>query len=326
MPGTARDVVLSLVVPVYNEEKAVPLFLERVVPILRRITEAFEILFVLDPCRDRTQAVIEEAIAREPRVRLLVMTRRWGQNACMIAGFEHCRGQACIITDVDLQDPPELMLDMVAKWREGYQVVYAQRRRRAGDPWPRRVVAFCGYWVINRISQVPIPRDTGDYRLLDRRVIEGLRQLQETHGFLRGLVPYVGYRQTLIQYDREERKAGASKYSAWVGSLRHGVDGLVAFSIQPLTLISILGAAVLGVSILLLVGYGCGRWSGGTGSAWCTPGTIIITGLSGLQLLALGVVGEYIGRIYEEARRRPKYMVAQRINFPEESDETRCGT
>ena len=211
-------VELSIVVPVYNEEDALPTFMQRIRPVLEGITQNYELIFCMDPGRDRTRDIIEAEIAKDPRIRLLVMTRRWGQNACMMAGIELCSGEACVIIDVDLQDPPEHIAEMHRKWKnEGFNVVYGQRRTRKGESASRRAVAYLGYWLINRISEVPIPRNTGDFRLIDRKAIEGLRQLKETHGFLRGLIPYVGYRQTAILVDRIERKAGESKYNAISG-------------------------------------------------------------------------------------------------------------
>lgn len=311
-----QDVELSVVVPVYNEEKTVPLFLDRVLPILRAITDRFELIFVLDPSRDQTEKVISDRIAEERRIRMLVMTRRWGQPACTLAGIEACRGKACVVIDVDLQDPPELITDMVAKWREGYDVVYAQRRSRQGETLPKRFVSWVGYWVINRISEVPIPRNTGDFRLMSRCVIDGLKELRETHGFLRGLVAYVGYRQTAILYDREQRTAGRSKYSQITGSMRIGLNGVVAFSSKPLTLATLLGFAAAASSLLLslfYIGQKIVRNEGmATGMA---PIILLVTFLGGVQLICLGIMGEYIGRIYEEVRQRPKYMIARKVNF-----------
>ncbi|OQA24713.1 MAG: hypothetical protein BWY59_02072 [Verrucomicrobia bacterium ADurb.Bin345] len=311
-----QDVELSVVVPVYNEERTVPLFLDRVLPILRAITDRFELIFVLDPSRDQTEKVISDRIAEERRIRMLVMTRRWGQPACTLAGIEACRGKACVVIDVDLQDPPELITDMVAKWREGYDVVYAQRRSRQGETLPKRFVSWVGYWVINRISEVPIPRNTGDFRLMSRCVIDGLKELRETHGFLRGLVAYVGYRQTAILYDREQRTAGRSKYSQITGSMRIGLNGVVAFSSKPLTLATLLGFAAAASSLLLslfYIGQKIVRNEGmATGMA---PIILLVTFLGGVQLICLGIMGEYIGRIYEEVRQRPKYMIARKVNF-----------
>ena len=317
--GQARATIeLSIVVPVYNEENALPIFMQRIRPVLESITQNYELIFCMDPGRDRTRDIIEAEIAKDPRIRLLTMTRRWGQNACMMAGIELCSGDACVIIDVDLQDPPEIIAEMYKKWKhEGYNVVYGQRRTRKGELASRRAVAWLGYWLINRISEVPIPRNTGDFRLIDRKVIEGLRQLRETHGFLRGLIPYVGYRQTTILFDREERKAGETKYNPVLGSLRHGWDGIVAFSIRPLSFVTAIGMVTAGLGFLMTLIY-IGRKLI-TGQAMLTglgPIMLLVTLLGGVQLICFGIMGEYIGRIYEEVRERPRYMIAERINFP----------
>ncbi len=314
------SVELSVVVPVYQEETTVPLFLSRIEPVIEKLTPDYEIVFSLDPGRDRTQEVIEEAIRRNPRIRLLVMTRRWGQPASTAAGIEACHGRACVVIDVDLQDPPELIADLYAKWKEGYDVVMAQRRSRKGETLPKRIVSYVGYWVINRISEVAIPRNTGDFRLISRRVIEDLRALKEVHGFLRGLVAYVGYRQTVVLYDRDERKAGRSKYSQITGSLRIGLNGVVAFSSKPLALATSLGFVTAVVTGLLALAYVAQKFFAGTQvGAGVSPIILLVAFLGAVQLICFGIMGEYIGRIYEEVRQRPKYLIGQRINFPEQT-------
>ena len=318
MSDTAQamaDIELSIVVPVYQEEQAVPVFLSRIQPVLERITEDYEIIFSMDPGRDRTGEVIEAAIRKDPRIRLLVMTRRWGQPAATLAGIEHCGGQACVVIDVDLQDPPELIAEMMAKWREGYEVVYAQRRTRDGETWHHLLRAKIGYRMINRISEVQIPCDTGDFRLIDRKVIEYLKSLPEIHGYLRGLVPYIGFRQTGILFDRKARTCGMSKYGRFVGDMRININGLVAFSNFPLQIAALAGLAFLVIAAAIAVVAGC-RWlalSVMPSAGWMLTAGLFFVG--GIQLMCAWITGEYVGRIYEEARRRPKYMVAKKINF-----------
>jgi glycosyltransferase involved in cell wall biosynthesis len=309
---------LSIVVPVYQEEATIPVFLKRMVPVLEAITPEYEIIFSMDPGKDRTDQVIADAIRENPRIRLLVMTRRWGQPAATMAGIEACTGKACVVIDVDLQDPPELIGELHKKWKEGYEVVFAQRRSRKGETLPKRIVSYVGYWVIDRISEVPIPRNTGDFRLIDRKVIEGLRQLRETHGFLRGLVAYVGYRQASVLYDRDARLAGQSKYNQITGSLRIGFNGIVAFSSKPLTVATTTGFVMAGLSLLAGILY-VGRKVilGEAMATGMAPVILLVSFLGGVQLICLGIMGEYIGRIYEEVRGRPKYMVARKVNFGE---------
>jgi polyisoprenyl-phosphate glycosyltransferase len=318
MKTSGPSVELSVVVPVYQEEQTLPAFFSRIRPVLEGITRDYELIFVVDPGRDRTEEILHAEAAKDPRVRALFMTRRWGQPACTAAGLEHSRGRAVVAIDVDLQDPPELIATMFAKWKEGYEVVMAQRTSRKGETIPKRVVSYVGYWIIDRIADVPIPRNTGDFRLMDRKVVDALGALRETHGFLRGLVSFVGYRQCTIPYDRDERKGGRSKYSQLTGSLRIGLNGIVAFSSKPLTLATVFGFACAGLSLLTgllyvlrLVILGRGMMTG------LAPIMLMVAFLGGVQLICFGIMGEYIGRIYEEVRQRPKYLVARKVNFPE---------
>ena len=311
-------VELSIVVPVFEEEKGIGLFLERIVPLLESVAPDYEIIFCVDPGRDRTEDVIKEAIARNQRIRMIVFTRRFGQPPATVAGIEACHGRACVVMDVDLQDSPELIREMVAKWKEGFDVVYAQRRTRAGETIFRRGGAHLWYWLINKISDVHIPRDTGDYRLMDRKVIDALRDLKETHCFLRGLVPYVGFRQTPVLFDRDARSSGRSKYSQVLGSLKIAFNGIVAFSSKPLTLATLLGFGMAGFSFVLAVFYTLQKLVFNKDITPGLPSTIVmVTLFSGVQLICLGILGEYIARIYDEVRGRPKYIVSRKENFPE---------
>lgn len=311
--------LLSIVVPVFEEAATIPLFLRRITPVLAGITDRFEIVFAMDPGRDNTREVICDAIANDPRIRFLVFTRRFGQPAATIAGIEACTGEACIVIDVDLQDPPELIAALVEQWRAGYDVVYAQRRSRKGETVLKRCVSWLGYKVINYIAEVPIPPNTGDFRLISRRVIEALRSLKETHGFLRGLVAYAGYRQTAVLYDRAARGAGRSKYNRFTGSIKIGMNGLISFSSKLLTISSILGILASGCSFLVAIWYLLQKAFLNPAITPGLPTTVImITFFGGIQLISLGILGEYIGRIYDEVRCRPKYMIAEKVNFPEQ--------
>ena len=311
---------VSIVVPVYREEHNIPLFIERVQGVAAGQDWDWEILFVLDPSPDRSYEVIKEQMERDPHIGLLSMSRRFGQPAATIAGIMNCTGDACVVIDVDLQDPPELILPMVQKWREGYDVVYAQRRSRKGETAVKKVVAHVGYKVINHLAEVEIPRNVGDFRLMDRKVIEELRKLKEHHGFLRGLVAFVGYRQAAIPYDRDERAMGAGNYNRYLGSLRIGLNGLICFSSRPLQIISLFGVFVA------FLGFALGLWyfvQKAILGVDLTPGlsttVIVVTFFSGVQLLSLGIVGEYIGRIYDEVKQRPMYIIAEK-SVPQDRD------
>lgn len=306
---------LSIVVPVYNEEANVRPFLERLEAALADSVSSYEVLFCLDPCSDRTEQVIQDEIKRNPAIKLLVFSRRFGQPAATMAGILHCNGDACCVIDVDLQDPPELIPALYAKMVEGFDVVYAQRRSRAGETVLKRLISHIGYAVIARLSDVDIPRNTGDFRMMSRRVIEELRQLNETHGFLRGLVAFVGYPQAAIQYDRDPRFGGAGKYNRITGSLKIGLNGLISFSTRPLQLMSIAGASIAGVSFLIGIWYVVQRMLGIDLSAGLPTMVLLVTFFAGVQLLCLGLIGEYIGRIYDEVKRRPMYIILKKVNF-----------
>ena len=307
---------LSIVVPVYNEERNIEEFLRRVVPVAAASASSFEIIFAVDPGTDRTTELIAAANAADAKVKMIEFSRRFGQPAATLAGIEHASGDAVIVMDVDLQDPPELITEMMDKWREGYEVVYAQRRSRKGETFVKRVVAKAGYAVINRFAEVPIPRDTGDFRLLDRRVVEELKRFPESHGFLRGLVALVGFRQTAVVFDRPARFAGRGNYNRFLGSLKIGFNGIIAFSSALLSLSTVLGfvaatlAFITGLTYVVLKFAGVGFPIGNP-----TVVTLVLL-LGGMQLICLGIIGQYIGRIYEEVKRRPRYIVAKRIGFP----------
>jgi polyisoprenyl-phosphate glycosyltransferase len=306
--------IISVVVPVFREQENIRPFLARVRPVLERIGD-YEIIFCLDPSPDKTEAIIAEEAARDPRVGLLRFSRRFGQPAATMAGILNCRGGCCAVIDVDLQDPPELIEAMYARLAEGHDVVTARRGNRKGETAIKRLIAALGYRLIDRISEVEIPRNTGDFRIINRRVIEELRALNEGHGFLRGLVALVGLRQTFVEYEREARGAGASKYNRYLGSLRIGFNGLFGFSTFPLSLMLWTGFGVLLFSLAMILFILVAKLAFGRGYPMGVPTIIILVlFMGGVQLMAVGVLGEYIGRIYDEVRRRPQFIVERAIN------------
>jgi polyisoprenyl-phosphate glycosyltransferase len=307
--------LLSLVVPVYKEEKNIPEFLRRLRPILAGITEDYEIIFSLDPSPDRTEEVILEERARDARIKLLRFSRRFGQPMATLAGLQYSRGDAVIVMDVDLQDPPELVQTMVAKWREGYDVVLPQRRERTGEPWLKKLVATTGYKVINKIADVRIPPNTGDFRLMSRRVVEEVVRLKESHGFLRGMVAVVGFKQCLIPFDRPARFAGETNYNRFLGSLRIGFNGIFCFSTYALTLSTMAGFVIAGASFLIALAYLAMKLAGFPFPLGNPTIVIVVLFLGGIQLISIGILGEYIGRIYEEVRSRPKFIVDRSEGF-----------
>lgn len=312
---------ISVVVPVYKEEANIKPFLERMEPVLKKLKVTYEILFCLDPSPDNTQQVIEDEIARNSHIKLIKFARRFGQPAATMAGILLCKGQNCVVIDVDLQDQPELIADMYHKLKEGYEVVYAQRRSRKGETLIKRVISHIGYKVINMLSDVRIPRNTGDFRIMSRRVIEELRRLHETHGFLRGLVAYVGFKQTAIEYDRDERYAGKGNYNRLTGSLKIGLNGLISFSSRPLQLMSLAGLFLAGLSFLLGLWYVVQKVIGFSLTPGLSTTVLLITFFAGVQLLSLGLMGEYVGRIYDEVKRRPMFIVDEVVEKLEKNNK-----
>lgn len=315
LKSTALPLDLSVVVPIYKEESNIGPFLARTEAVLTKAELTYEIVFCLDPSPDRTEEVVLKEIDRNPNIKLIVFSRRFGQPSATMAGIFLCKGEACVVIDVDLQDPPDLIGEMYAKLREGYEVVYAKRRSRKGETFVKRFISHIGYKVISKLSEVPIPRDTGDFRIMTRRVIEELRSLSESHGFLRGLVAYVGFRQAFVEYDREERLSGKGNYNRYTGSLKIGLNGIISFSSRPLQLMSVAGAVIAGFSFTLGAWYLFQKLIG----IDLTPGLpttiLVITFFSGVQLLSLGLMGEYVGRIYDEVKRRPMYIIDRKVNL-----------
>jgi polyisoprenyl-phosphate glycosyltransferase len=323
---SSSTVALSIVVPVYKEAENIKPFLQRAESVMAKMNLRYEIIFALDPSPDDTEAVILREIERNPAVKLILFSRRFGQPAATMAGILNCTGEKCVVIDVDLQDPPEVVEQLYNKMTEGYEVVYAMRSSREGETLIKRAVSYFGYSVINRLSDVEIPRNTGDFRIMSRRVIEELRRLSESHGFLRGMVAYVGFRQAAVLYNRDARLIGTGNYNRLIGSLKIGINGLVGFSSRPLQVMSMAGFVVAALSFAIGLLYALQKVIG----VDLTPGlpttVLVVSFFSGVQLLALGVVGEYIGRIYDEAKRRPMYIVDRKVNFFAPSEGSAAGS
>jgi polyisoprenyl-phosphate glycosyltransferase len=314
-PGDKAQGLLSIVIPAYKEEGNITRVYDRLRGVLDPLGMDWELIFSVDPSPDRTEALILELRERDPRVKMLRFSRRFGQPMATLAGLEAASGDAIVVIDCDLQDPPELIPELVDRWQEGFDVVYAQRRSREGETLAKRLVAWAGYKVINRIAEVEIPANTGDFRLMSRRVVSNVVALKEHHGFLRGLVGLVGFSQTSVPYDRSAREAGTSNYNQFFGSLAIGINGLVGFSRYPLQLISLLGVVFSALAFLVAVAY-LGLKLGGVGFPIGNPTVVIVIAFfSGIQLLSLGVMGEYVGRIYDETRQRPKFIIESRHGF-----------
>lgn len=307
---SAPDVrVLSIVVPVFNEEENLSEFFRRAVPVIEAVTTDYEIIFVMDPCKDRTEEILRAKASEDAHVKVIKFSRRFGQAMAILAGCQYSSGEAVIVMDVDLQDPPELIPEMWREYQAGYDVVMLQRVGRDGETWLRRTLAALGYALINRIAEVDIPRNVGEFRLMSRRVVDELNRLKECHGFLRGLVAFVGFRQKILQFHRPARHAGVTNYSAVIPSIRNGLHGLVCFSSSLLKLSTTVGLLSAAGSFLLAFLYAAVQILKRPFPLGNPTIVILVLFLGGIQLISLGIIGEYISRIYEEVRDRPKYIV-----------------
>jgi polyisoprenyl-phosphate glycosyltransferase len=301
--------LISIIIPLYNEEKNVEPLVQRLANVLDRVECSWELIFALDPSPDGTQQKIRELIDAGYPIRLITFSRRIGKPLSLLAGLDHCRGDACVVIDADLQDPPELIEEMIDKWRQGFEVVIPQRVSRQGENFFYLVAAGMFYWLLGKIAEVKVPKNTGDFRLLDARVVREVCRFRERHGFLRGIVASAGFRTAIIPYVREARFAGRTQIPI-AGAINIALDGIVPFSRIPVRLI-----LALGTFLLLL--------SGATGLIWFVISLfhgfsqlwpLIILGfcgvlLSGILMISLGIIGEYLVRVYEETRERPLYVI-----------------
>lgn len=306
---------LSVVVPVMNEAGSIGPFLHRLEPVLKGLVKNYEIIFCLDPSTDGSEQEINEFLAVNKSVKLIKFSRRFGQPAATMAGIRNCSGSACVVIDVDLQDPPELITEMYTKFRNGCDVVYATRLSRDGETIFKKFVSAVGYKVINKASEIEIPVNTGDFRLMSRRVVDHLCELKEGHGFLRGLVAFVGFRQESVFYERDARHSGNGKYNRLIGSLKIGLNGLVCFSSKPLQLMGVVGFGLATLSFLAGFTVFILKISGQDFPIGFATLYILLNFFFGVNLLALGVIGEYISRIYDELKGRPQYIIDKMVNF-----------
>jgi dolichol-phosphate mannosyltransferase len=297
MPKSKIDI--SVVVPVYNEEKSITPFMERLIPTLNSISPKYEV-------------ILEHAQANS-RIKMLKFSRRFGQGAATFAGLKFSSGAACAIIDVDLQDPPELIIQLFEKHLEGFDVVNAKRISRDGETRLKKAIASFGYLVID------IPRDTGDFRIMSRRVVDQLSDLNEANNFLRGLVAYIGYNQTYVTYARDKRYQGVGKYNRFTGSVKIGLNGLIGFSAKPLWIMSMFGIVVTTFAVLLGLWYLYQKLTGADIQTGLTTTVVLICFLSGIQLLSLGLIGEYISRIFDSVRNRPTFIIDYSSNFVHET-------
>jgi glycosyltransferase involved in cell wall biosynthesis len=301
----------SIVAPVFNEEETLPEFYRRMTAVMDGLDGPAELVLVFDGSRDRSPEIGRALRAQDPRLKIIIFSRNFGHQIAITAGIDYAEGDAVVIIDSDLQDPPEVIPQLVAKWKEGYDLVYAQREKRAGETWFKLFTASLAYRLIRRLASIDIPPDTGDFRLIDRKVVLALRQVREHHRYMRGLSVWVGYKQTGIKYDRRERFAGSTQYP-----LRKMIkflwDAITGFSYAPLQLATTVGFWISGLALVAIPIVAVLRYLYRSKFFQGQASTLIsVLFLGGVQLIFLGILGEYLGRIYDEVRSRPLYLVSE---------------
>jgi glycosyltransferase involved in cell wall biosynthesis len=307
-------VEISVVAPVHNEALGLAEFFARLIPVLDGLGTSYEIICVDDGSSDDSLERLLELRERMPALKVLSLSRNFGKDVAVSAGFDYARGAAVVPIDADLQDPPELIERMVAKWREGYDVVYATRGRRAGESWFKRMTARSFYRVLDRITDIPIPHDTGDFRLLDRRVVDVLVRLPERTRFMKGLFAWVGFKQTALMFDREPRHTGASKWSYW-RLWNFALDAITSFSSLPLRVWSYVGFVIALFSFLYAVFLAGLKIIRGVDVPGYISLMVVVLFFGGVQLITLGIIGEYMARMYNEVKGRPLYLVRDAWGF-----------
>jgi len=311
--------VYSVVAPVYNEEALVTEFCRRAIAALEPLGEPFELVLVNDGSRDSSPEIIRRLHEQDPRIKIINFSKNFGHQIAITAGMDYARGEVVVVIDSDLQDPPEVIPRMIEEWRRGFQVVYGVRGEREGETAFKLATASLFYRLIRKITNVDIPLDAGDFRLMDRKVVNALKSMREQKRFMRGLSVWVGFKQTGITYKRDARKAGETKYPVRK-MIRFALDGITAFSYLPLQLASYMGfiiACIVGLAAIIAVILRVSNLIGPDVLKGQTTTLVAVLFLGGVQLIFLGIIGEYLGRIYDEVKRRPLYIVAEELGFEE---------
>ncbi|MBN1523987.1 MAG: glycosyltransferase family 2 protein [Spirochaetales bacterium] len=309
-----KKFLLSLIVPVFNEEANILPFYMDTIKVIDKIKMDYEIIFINDGSRDRSLDGMAQLRKKDPRVKIIDLSRNFGKEAALSAGLDFCSGDAAIPIDVDLQDPPEIMLELIEKWKEGWDVVYATRARRLGESWLKKLTASLFYRFMGRITDIHIPPDTGDFRIMDRKVVEAIRKLPEKTRFMKGLFSWVGFRQIGVKYQRNPRFKGKTKYS--YGKLfNFAALGITSFTTSPLRIATWLGGLISVSSVLYALFLFIRTMIYGSDLAGYPSTMISILILGGIQLLTIGILGEYVGHIYKESKKRPLYLVREHAGF-----------
>lgn len=305
---------ISVIVPVYDEEQTLTEFYACLSKVIDSQAETFEIIFVNDGSKDQTETMLRQLRQRDQRVKLIHFSRNFGHQMAITAGINLAKGRACIVIDGDLQDPPEVIPDMLQLWRSGFDVVYGMRKERHGENSFKILTASLFYKILSRLARIEIPQNVGDFRLLDRKVIDALKSIPERNRFVRGLVSWVGFKQTYLSYERNARHAGATKYPFWK-MLKFAIDGITSFSDIPLKLATWMGLALSFLSVLLVLWVIWAKlFTDRTVLGWASI-MIAILLIGSVQLFTVGILGEYIGRIFDEAKQRPLYLIRETSGF-----------
>jgi glycosyltransferase involved in cell wall biosynthesis len=307
--------MISVVVPVYNEELIVAEAYKRLKAVMEAGGEAYEIIFVDDGSRDNTAALLEEICSRDRAIKLIAFSRNFGHQIAITAGMDYSSGDAVVVIDGDLQDPPEVIPAMIEKWREGYEVVYGRRVERKGDGMSKKLTAAIFYRFLRKMTDVDIPVDAGDFRLIDRKVCDALKQINERNRYIRGIISWLGFKQTGVEFRRDKRYAGQTKYPL-KKMMRFAFDAITSFSYKPLKLASYAGILVSFCSFLYLIVVVLQRLfiPGSTIQGWASTMAVNLF-FNGIMLIILGIIGEYVGRIYDEAKGRPLYIIRDAKNI-----------
>lgn len=311
----------SIVVPMYNEEEVIHESYKRLTKVMKSTNESYELIFVNDGSRDKTLELAEELCQKDKCLKVINFSRNFGHQIAVTAGMEYSLGQAVVIIDADLQDPPEVILQMIAKWKEGYDVVYGRRLKRKGETFFKKITAKLFYRFLDSMTSVTMPVDTGDFRLIDRKVCDTMNSLTEKNRYVRGLVSWVGYKQTAVEYVREERFAGETKYPL-KKMLKLAADAIMSFSYKPLKIAGLVGALLSVFSFIYLIVIIWQRlFTNTTVTGWASILAVMLF-FNGVTLILHSVTGEYIGRIYEETKNRPLYIVRDTIGFEQDDTKT----
>ena len=310
MSNSGKNPEFSVVAPIFNEIGCLEEFYQQVRQVMESLKTPWEFILIDDGSTDGSSEMIQNLAKNDPLIQAVIFARNFGHQIAVTAGLDYSRGKAVILIDADLQDPPEVIIDLIQKWEEGYEVVYAVRRKREGESWFKLLTASIFYRMVYRITDVKIPLDTGDFRLLDRKVVDVMGKMRERHRFLRGMASWVGFRQTGVEYDRKERFAGKTKYP-FSKMLKLALNAITSFSYFPLQVATYLGFISAVVSILAIPVVISLRLSHQAALLGQATTLITVLFLGGVQLITLGILGEYIGRIYDEAKGRPLYVVSQ---------------